>query len=64
MAPIIDTINGTLMKEIRDLGIGGREMQDIFDLRSVDGPAQQLGEKLIAGLRMRAIQKAELSQQF
>ena len=64
MAPIIDTINGTLMKEIRDLGIGGREMQDIFDLRSIDGPAQQLGEKLIAGLRMRAIQKAELSQQF
>ena len=64
MAPIIDTINGTLMKEIRDIGIGGREMQDIFDLRSVDGPAQQLIEKLIAGLRIRAIQKAEISQQF
>ena len=26
MAPIIDTINGTLMKEIRDIGIGGREL--------------------------------------
>ena len=39
-------------------------MQDIFDLRSVDGPAQQLIEKLIAGLRIRAIQKAEISQQF
>ena len=64
MAPIIDTINGTLMKEIRDIGIGGREMQNIFDLRSVDGPAQQLIEKLIAGLRIRAIQKAEISQQF
>ena len=64
MAPIIDTVNGTLMKEIRDLGITGRELQDIYDLRSIDGPAQQLGEKLIAGLRMRAIQKAELSQQF
>ena len=64
MAPIIDAVNGTLMKEIRDLGITGRELENIYDLRSVDGPAQQLGEKLIAGLRMRAIQKAELSQQF
>ena len=64
MAPIIDTVNGTLMKEIRDLGITGRELENLYDLRAVDGPAQQLVEKLIAGLRLRAIQKAELSQQF
>ncbi len=64
MAPVIDIVNGTLIKEIRDSGIAGRELQNIFNLRDQDGPAQQLVEKLIAGLRLRAIQKAELSQQF
>ena len=64
MAHAIDLINGALLGEIRGLGIAGRELQGLYDLRAVDGPAQQLVEKFILGLRIRAIQKAETSQLF
>ena len=62
MAHTIDIVNGTLLGEIRSLGILGRELENLYDLRDVDGPAQQLVEKLIAGFKIRAIQKAETSQ--
>ena len=62
MAHTIDIVNGTLLGEIRSLGITGRELENLYDLRDKDGPAALLAEKLIAGLRLRAIQKAETSQ--
>ena len=62
MAHAIDLINGSLLAEIKGLGLTGRELMDLFDLRVVDGPAQQLKEKFLYGLRIRAIQKAETSQ--
>ena len=43
-----DLLIGSLMREIRDLGIAGREMFDVVDLGSQDGPAQALFEKLLA----------------
>ena len=42
-----DLLTGSLLREIRDLGIVGREIADIADLGSVDGPAKALYDKLI-----------------
>tara|TARA_B100000902_G_scaffold3692_1_gene4734 strand:+ start:8071 stop:11784 length:3714 start_codon:yes stop_codon:yes gene_type:complete len=61
-ANTIDLINGSLLSDIRALGLTGRELQDVVDVRDVDGPAQQLVEKFIAGLRIRKQMKAEWSQ--
>jgi len=43
-----DLIKGSLLKEIRDLGISGRELQDFYDLGDVDGPGQALFDKFAA----------------
>ncbi len=43
-----DLLAGSLLREIRDLGIVGRELGDIADLASVDGPGKALFDKLIA----------------
>ena len=61
-ANTVDLINGSLLSDIRALGHVGRELADIVDIRDVDGPAQQLVEKFIAGLRIRKQMKAEWSQ--
>ena len=42
-----DLLTGSLLREIRDMGIVGREIADIADLGSVDGPAKALYDKLI-----------------
>ena len=45
-----DLVIGSLIKEIRDLGIAGREIADIADLGDVDGPAAAIIDKVLAGL--------------
>ena len=60
----LDMVNTSLFNDIRDAGIGARELADITDLKDIDGPAQQMVEKLIAGLRLRKISSAEVSQQL
>ena len=57
-------VNTSLFNDIRDAGITARELADIADLKDIDGPAQQMVEKLIAGLRLRKISSAEASQQL
>tara|TARA_R100001463_G_scaffold24199_1_gene57760 strand:+ start:217 stop:3879 length:3663 start_codon:yes stop_codon:yes gene_type:complete len=58
----VDMINGSLLSDIKALGTIGRELSDYTDLRDIDGPAQQLVEKFIAGLRIRKQTNAEWSQ--
>jgi len=58
----VDMINGSLLSDIKALGTIGRELSDYADLRDIDGPAQQLVEKFIAGLRIRKQTNAEWSQ--
>ena len=41
-----DLVIGSLIREIRDLGLVGRELADIADLGDVDGPAKALFDKL------------------
>ena len=40
-----DLVVGSLMREIRDMGIAGRELFDIADVADVDGPAKAMYEK-------------------
>tara|TARA_Y100000287_G_scaffold184275_1_gene184889 strand:+ start:64 stop:3999 length:3936 start_codon:yes stop_codon:yes gene_type:complete len=60
----LDMVNTSLFNDIRDAGIGARELAEITDIKDIDGPAQQMFEKLIAGLRLRKISSAEVSQQL
>ena len=60
----LDMVNTSLFNDIRDAGIGARELADITDIKDIDGPAQQMVEKLIAGLRLRKMSSAEVSQQL
>ena len=61
-ANTIDLINGSLLGDIRADSLAARELADVVDLRDVDGPAHQLVQKFIAGLRLRKTMKAEWSQ--
>ena len=45
-ARTLDLIIGSLVNEIKELGIAGREIADIVDLHDVDGPAKGLLDKL------------------
>ena len=60
----LDMVNTSLFNDIRDSGIAARELANIADIKDIDGPAQQMVEKLIAGLRLRKISSAEASQQL
>jgi len=42
-----DLLTGSLLREIRDMGIVGREIADIADLGDIDAPAKALYDKLI-----------------
>ena len=59
-----DLVVGSLMREIRDMGIVGRELFDIADVADVDGPAKAMYEKIIAGLTQIKLQKMTLSDEF
>ena len=45
-----DLINASLFKQIRDLGIGAREIKDVADLQDIDGPMKAIVDRLIVGL--------------
>lgn len=45
-----DLINGSLFKQLRDLGIASRELKDVADLADVDGPLKTIHDRLIVGL--------------
>lgn len=45
-----DLINGSLFKQLRDLGIASRELKDVADLMDVDGPFKTISDRLIVGL--------------
>jgi hypothetical protein len=63
-ADVIDMINASLFNEIRDAGVSARELANIYDIKDIDGPAQQMVKKLIAGLQMRKMASADISQQL
>ena len=47
---IADLVVGTLLKQIRDTGIAGREIADLVDLQDIDGPAKQIVDTMLTAL--------------
>ena len=45
-----DLVNQALFKEIRDLSVMGREINQITDIFATDGTMKTIGEKLVVGL--------------
>ena len=52
------------MRELRDAGIGARELADIADLGDIDGPAKAIYEKIIAGLTQIKLSSMKTSGQL
>tara|TARA_R100001082_G_scaffold110839_1_gene91997 strand:+ start:4917 stop:8573 length:3657 start_codon:yes stop_codon:yes gene_type:complete len=47
---IADLVSGTLLRQLRDLGIAGREIADLVDLNDIDGPAKQIVDTMLTAL--------------
>jgi len=47
---IADLVVGSLLKQVRDLGVAGREIADIVDIQDIDGPAKQLVDTMLTAL--------------
>ena len=47
---VADLVVGTLLKQLRDTGIAGREIADLVDLGAVDGPAKQIVDTMLTAL--------------
>ncbi len=47
---IADLISGTLLRQLRDLGVAGREIADLVDLGDIDGPAKQVVDTMLTAL--------------
>ena len=59
-----DLVIGSLMKEIRDIGIAGRELYGIADLKAAEGPTKAMYDKIIAGLTQIKLSKMKTSGQL
>ena len=59
-----DLVVGSLMREIRDMGIASRELFNIADIADVDGPSRAMYEKIIAGLTQIKLSKMTQSAEF
>ena len=59
-----DLVIGTLLQQLRDTGIAGREIAEIYNLMDTDGPTKQLADTLLTAMTM--VKKARLvkSQTF
>ena len=44
---IADLVAGTLLRQLRDTGIAGREIADIVNLTDIDGPAKQIVDTML-----------------
>tara|TARA_R100001443_G_scaffold36244_1_gene50089 strand:+ start:3963 stop:7667 length:3705 start_codon:yes stop_codon:yes gene_type:complete len=47
---VADLVVGTLLKQLRDTGIAGREIIDIVDVTAIDGPAKQIVDTMLTAL--------------
>ncbi len=61
---VADMIVGTLLHQIRDTGIAGRELADLVDLGDIDGPAAQVVDTLITALTETKKARIIKSQNF
>ncbi len=59
-----DLVVGSLLHQIRDTGISGREIADLVDLGDVDGPASQIIDTMLAALTETKKARIIKSQNF
>ena len=59
-----DLVIGSLLREIRDTGITGRELYDIANLSKAEGPVKAMYDKVIAGLTQIKLTKMQMSGKF
>jgi hypothetical protein len=59
-----DLLVGTLLKQLRDTGIAGRELADIANLGDIDGPAQQIVDTMLTLLAETKRSKLAMSDAF
>ena len=48
---VADLVVGSLLHQVRDIGIAGRELSDLVDLGDIDGPAAQVVDTLLTALQ-------------
>ncbi len=61
---VADLVIGSLLHQIRDTGISGRELADIADLADVDGPASQIIDTMLTALTETKKARIIKSQNF
>ena len=61
---VTDLVVGTLLHQIRDLGIAGRELDKYANLTDIDGPAKQLIDTMLTALTEAKRARIVKSQNF
>ena len=47
---VADMVVGTLLQQVRDLGIAGRELKDFVNLADIDGPLKNIRDSMFMAL--------------
>tara|TARA_Y100001973_G_scaffold99090_1_gene157758 strand:- start:1355 stop:5053 length:3699 start_codon:yes stop_codon:yes gene_type:complete len=61
---VSDLIVGTLLQELRDRAIAGREIADFSNLLDIDGPSDQILDTMLTAIAASKKAKYNLSQEF
>jgi len=61
---VTDLVVGTLLQQLRDLGIAGREISDFADLTDIDAPADQILDTILTALTETKRARIVKSQNF
>ena len=61
---VSDLVVATLLQELRDRGISGREIHNFANLADIDGPAEQIVDTMLVAISESKRAKYTLSRQF
>ena len=61
---VTDLVVGTLLKQLRDTGISGREIAEHYNLGAIDGPADQIFDTMMTALTEAKRARMVASDQF
>jgi len=59
-----DLVIGSLLKQLRDTGIAGREIMDFVSVDDIDGPAKQIVDTMLTALEQTKRTRLVLSDEF
>ena len=61
---VADLVVGSLLKQLRDTGIAGREIMDLVSIDDIDGPAKQIVDTMLTALFQVKKSRLILSDEF